>query len=553
VYANYLIDQKIPCDGSFIEVQKWNLLNKETTSLQILVQIDEEEIELCLPLHADDVKRKGQTKLLEASKKQEIKIALHYNYNGYFIESIQQTICGQFTISAVTEKNGNYYFEGQLIPDNNPKESLELKFIKFKFGKYKVFEEDRDLWNGVKFDIEADWNAKFNNYDLKKCTPCLKEKFRGDVTFDGMLKLDDGTDLYRLKVEKNGTLLYVKKSSFGYKGIHKVEESKPFFIELSFYDNKDKNEHDVWSIQKIGGVTDNIETDFIFQGTLKETIDKTDGDSFEKESYIFKLDDTPFTISIEVLEFLEQGIASITEGYKLKMQLSLVPTKSAKWKTWKLINTKLNLSESLKKHPTNEIPIRPLLEWSSFTSAFAQGNPYKSLLQGFYNGGALLRTDLMQGQQGVEFLLRVSKPLLTAHHIYRLPNDAEFKVTVLDEVTESNSPPVFSIASLKFDLPINLEADDCFTDEAKYSHFEKNAHVFSLQEDKDNESSPPRMARYYEFKKETSNEENSPLLETLINAGGISELSFDVEVEKFRDKLIISKIIAVRNINYAAR
>jgi hypothetical protein len=46
VYANYLIDQKIPCDGSFIEVQKWNFLNKETKSLQIFAQIDEEEISI---------------------------------------------------------------------------------------------------------------------------------------------------------------------------------------------------------------------------------------------------------------------------------------------------------------------------------------------------------------------------------------------------------------------------------------------------------------------------------------------------------------------------
>jgi hypothetical protein len=100
-------------------------------------------------------------------------------------------------------------------------------------------------------------------------------------------------------------------------------------------------------------------------------------------------------------------------------------------------------------------------------------------------------------------------------------------------------------------VPKKTPPDDCFKDEAKYLKSEKGEHLFTL-------TKKQAEASYYEFKDETSKDEASkdkasPLLETLEKAGFINEVTFDVEVEKFRDKLIISKILAVKNINYAAR
>jgi hypothetical protein len=625
VYANDLINQKIPCDGSFIEIKKWDLLNEDTETLQVITQIDEDEIKLCLPLHRSDVKRKGQIKTLETSKKQEIKIAIKFDYDGYFIDSIQRTISGQFKVLAITNENGNCVFEGQLTPFGSkigPMVKIDSNKIS-PFGQFAHFKGEHDLWKGVYFDITAVWNGGNYLNQIKKCIPCLKNTFKDNVISSGMLKLDDGTDLYRLKVEKSGAILYVKRGSFGYNGIHEIEESKPFFIELSFRDYKKENKHKVWKIKKIDGISNNLETNLIFEDTSSKEITKKDGSSYIKvlfnfklvetpfsikinknqfeqygiteietsyplevviklnkddydkwevnsiagipeeidealefrkitykewpkgppdEMYEFKLNQSPFSISVKVAQLLDKGIASIAEGKKLHLHLLLEESKTG-WKNWKLKGTKLNLNVHLNKSSPNEIPVYPLFEWSAFSTPFAQGNPYNKLLRGFYSNGALLRTDF---KQGVEFLLRASKPLLTSCSYYRLTSTTTGTVQLTKEITVVDSLPVFSISEIKFDVPEKTPPDDCFKDEAKYHKFEKKEHLFTL-------TKMQAEASYYEFEKETSKDEASPLLETLKKSGFINEVTFDVEVEKFRDKLIISKILAVKNINYAAR
>jgi hypothetical protein len=136
---------------------------------------------------------------------------------------------------------------------------------------------------------------------------------------------------------------------------------------------------------------------------------------------------------------MDNGIASISEGYKLHVHLLLEESKAG-WKNWKLKGTKQNLTIHSNKSSLKDIPVCPLFEWSAFSTPFAQGNPYRKLLKGFYSNGALLKTDF---KQGVEFLLRASKSILTSSSYYRLPINTSGTAQLTQEVTTPDSHPVF--------------------------------------------------------------------------------------------------------------